>query len=384
MRESGETGVQSHFNTLKQYLSAKGIKVDIITPFSFHPWFVVPVFGVRKLIDRFSGEFSVWWYRHWHYIFFKKVLARRIQSSIPTVIYAQCPLSAKAALETRHSHDQKVIIITHFNGSQADEWVAKGKIRKGSWVYREIKQLENEVLPLVDGIVYVSKFIEEIVENTIPKVAKVRSVVLPNFISKPKQIDAIQIAGDLINIGTLEPRKNQSYLLQVLSEAKKLGRRYSLTLIGDGPDRSKLQSLAQSLDIHQQVKFMGFQKNAAQFLSTHLAYTHSALIENSPIVLVEAMACSLPLLAGGVGGIPEVFSDGTEGFYWSLDDPTAGAEKLIVLMEDTETRKKMAKAAQLRFSSNFDSSVVASRLLSFLSADTYESPDTGRSPAAGH
>ena len=381
MREFGETGVQSHFNVFKGYLLERGVAVEVVTPFSFCSWFVLFVFGIRKIIDGFSGEFSVWWYRCWHYVFLKRVLADRTRGGGSVVIYAQCPLSAKAALETRCSEQQRVIMVVHFNGSQADEWVDKGKIKKGGWVYRGIKRVENEVLPLVDGIVYVSRFMEEVVKNTIPGVANVKSVVLPNFVVRPKQPDIRQVAGDLINIGTLERRKNQGYLLQVLAEAKKLGRRYSLTLIGDGPDRGKLEFLAQSLDVDEQVKFMGFQKNAAQFLSAHCVYVHSALIENSPTVLVEAMACSLPLLAGTVGGIPEVFSDGVEGFYWSLHNPAAAAQRLIALMEDVETRNRMAIAAQLRFSSNFDSNVVAGRLLSFLSADADETPCLGqRSP----
>jgi glycosyltransferase involved in cell wall biosynthesis len=70
-----------------------------------------------------------------------------------------------------------------------------------------------------------------------------------------------------------------------------------------------------------------------------------------------------------------MFSDGVEGFYWSLDDPAAGAKKLIALMEDKETYNKMAEAAKARFSANFQSSVVANRLLSFLCNQAF--PNSG-------
>lgn len=366
MRERGETGVQTHFNAVKQYLLECGAEVSIITPFSFYAWLVLPVFGVRKILDKLSGELSVWWYRHWHYIFLKRALANKTRNSSSIVFYAQCPLSAKAALEVRHSHHQKVVMVTHFNVSQADEWVGKGKIKKGGWLYQEIKKLETEVIPSVDGIVYVSNFMKEIIQSNICEVTKVRSALLPYFIDKPSQSGSMSITGDLINIGTLEPRKNQSHLLYVLSEAKKLGKQYSLTLIGDGADRSKLEALARSLEIDRQVNFMGFQDNAAQFLPYHSVYAHSALIDNYPIVLIEAMACGLPILAAPVGGITEVFSDGVEGFYWQLDNPAMGAKKLIELMENSERRNQMAKAGQMRFYSKFESSVAAKQLLSFL------------------
>jgi len=379
MREQGETGVQTHFNMLKEFVLERGVKACVITPFSFYQCLVLPVFALRKLIDILSGELSVWWYRYWHYFFLKQALkaelAEQAQKGIPVVIYAQCPLSAKAAIEARTTENQKVIMAVHFNISQADEWAYKGKIKIGSWVFNKIKTLENEIIPLLDAIVYISGFMKETIEKNISKSTKLKSIVSPNFIFTPKPLDSNNIEGDLISIGTLEYRKNQSYLLRVLSEAKKMGRSYSLTLIGEGPDRRTLEALAQSLDVARQVKFLGFQKNAAQFLYTHRLYVHSSLIDNLPIALIEALACKLPILAGAVGGIPEMFSDGVEGFYWSLDDPAAGAKKLIALMEDTETYNKMAEAAKARFSANFQSSVVANRLLSFLCNQAF--PNSG-------
>jgi glycosyltransferase involved in cell wall biosynthesis len=371
MREQGETGVQTSFNMLNKFMREQKVESCIITPFSFYQFLVIPVFAVRKLLDKLSGELSVWWYRYWHYVFLKQALIKELseqdKKSIPVVIYAQCPLSAKAALEARANDNQKVIMAVHFNISQADEWAGNSQIKIGSWIYKGIKKTESGVIPLLDAIVYVSSFMKETIEKNISKSAQIKSIVLPNFIANPKKLDSNNIEGDLISIGTLEPRKNQSYLLHVLSEAKNMGRSYSLTLIGEGPDRNVLEALALSLDIANQVKFLGFQKNAAQFLHTHRVYVYSSLIENLPLALIEALSCKLPIIAGAVGGIPEIFSDGVEGFYWPLDDPAAGAKKLIALMEDTKTYNAMAEAAKIKFSANFESSVVASRLLSFLS-----------------
>ena len=81
-----------------------------------------------------------------------------------------------------------------------------------------------------------------------------------------------------------------------------------------GPDRQRLQQLARDLGVLDQVHFMGFQPDAKRMLPRYRAYVHSALIENFPFVLVEAAAYGLPVLAAPVGGVPEVFEDGEQGF----------------------------------------------------------------------
>jgi len=373
LREQGETGIQTHFNTFRKYLVERGVTVAVVTPFLCPQWAVIPIFGVRKLLDRVSGELSVWWYRYWHYLFLKAALRQQLlkqsQMNASTVIYAQEPLAAKAALEARQSTHQRVMMMVHFNVSQADEWVGKGKISKAGWAFQAIKKLESEILPQLDGIIYTTDFMKRTIEQQIPQVAHVTSVVLPCFISPSVRPTQPKLIGDLITIGTLEPRKNQSYLLQILAEAKQRGKQYSLTFIGNGPDFERLKNLSCQLNIDAQVTFLGFQEQASTFLPNHKIYVHSALFESFGIVLVEAMAYGVPILAGAVGGIPEVFTDGVEGYYWPLTDPVAAAVILINTMEDIDTRNQMAQAAKERFSSQFDSNVVANKLLTFLKSD---------------
>jgi glycosyltransferase involved in cell wall biosynthesis len=368
MRLHGETGVQTYFNSFHSYLYNHKIKSYVITPFLAQKWLVFPIFGLRKIIDPISGIISVWWYRYWHYLLLKQVLKRHIVALAEedVVIFAQCPLSAKAALETRTSKRQKVVMVIHYNISQADEWVLKGKIRLNSWLYNQIKELESEVIQKIDKLVHVSDFMKTIVEKHMPSATEVESIVLPTFSRMPVPLQNSPAHGDLISIGTLEPRKNHSYILSVLAEAKKLGYTYSLTLVGDGPSRNALEGLARSLNIDDQVNFLGFQPDAASLLHNHRIYVHSALLDNKPIALLEALACSRPVLAAPVGGIPECFSDGVEGFYWLLDNPSLGAQKLIELMEDSFAYAAMQAAAKKRFVTCFDQDTVGKELLNFL------------------
>lgn len=366
LHAEGETGVQSHFKAFADYLTARNWPVRILTPFSSPKAAVFPVFAVRKLIDPLSGSASVWWYRYWHYYFLKLALARVLQTRRNVVVYAQCPLSAKAALESRAHPSQRVVMAVHFNVSQADEWRDKGKLRNGDHVFEGIKALETDVLPRVDGIVFVSAFMKALLQKEIPAIERVRSKVVPNFVASPKTEAVRVIKGDLVTVGTLEARKNQAYLLQVIAHAKRLGRIFSLTLIGQGPDREILERLAVHLGVTEQVDFLGYVRNAGALLGGYRCYAHSALMESFGIALIEAMAVGLPVLAGAVGGIPEVFHDGEEGFFWPLEDPEAGAKILISLLDDKTLYSDMSKSAQTTWEERFSTARVAGTLFDFI------------------
>jgi glycosyltransferase involved in cell wall biosynthesis len=366
LAEKGETGVQAHLSATRDYLLQQNDRVTVVTPFSASRALVYPLFGMRKLFDRFCGPLSVWWYRYWHYVILRKELKSKLKSGEPAVIYAQCPLSAKAALDARVGKDQRVILAVHFNGSQADEWAEKGKIRSGGLYYKGIIKTEETVLPLVDGIVYVSEFMRDVLRERIEKLDQVASTVIPNFCSRPV-LSSEKTCTELVTVGTLEPRKNQQYALQILAEANRLGRRYRLTIIGDGPDRTYLEKLADSLGLRDQVIFAGRLLNAAGLIAGHRVLIHTALRENLPVVLIEALACGLPIMASPVGGIPEIYTDGVEGYFFPFDDPSLCAMKLILLLENRDLYETMSKASITRYESKFTPDAAASKLRNFIS-----------------
>jgi len=256
-------------------------------------------------------------------------------------------------------------MVVHFNRSQAIEWAEKGMIRSDGATYESIRKLEREVLLQLDGIVYVSRYMKECLELDIPGLDAVCSAVIPNFCNTPERIE-LQLTGDLISIGTLEARKNQGYLLRVLACARHRGYRYTLALVGNGPDRKMLEKLAGSLGIEEQVSFLGYREDASKQLTRYRMYVHGAERENLPMAIIEALSSSIPVAAAPVGGIPEIYSDGVEGVHWPLDDPDEGARLLIDVLEYRDTYVRMSRAAGERFASRFDTAKVACRLISFL------------------
>jgi glycosyltransferase involved in cell wall biosynthesis len=96
------------------------------------------------------------------------------------------------------------------------------------------------------------------------------------------------------------------------------------------------------------------------------AYVHAATREVLPLALIEALAAGLPIVAGAIGGIPELFDPGVEGAIWPLDDPDAAARVLIGLLEDEKRLARSAAAAAARFSREFDAAVAGPALEAFL------------------
>jgi glycosyltransferase involved in cell wall biosynthesis len=387
LREKGITGVHTHFRQLGLYLEQKGRPADLVTPFSWGRPLTKPVFGFRYVLERCSGSANVWWYRHWHEVFLHQALRRHLATVDDCVIYAQCPVSARAALRARRGPHQRVVMAAHFRISQADEWADKdkGEISRDGRMFRAIRSLERDTLPRVDGLVYVSEWGRDALLGWCPKAASVPSVVIGNFVAPLNIEHRPEPIADLVSVGNLEAVKNHRYLLQVLARAKQTGRVYTMDIYGEGPLRKDLQELITSLDLERQVRLRGFRTDVRESLPGYRACVHASYSESLPLAIIEAMAAGLPVVAGDTGGVAEIFDEGVEGRFWPLDDPARAAAVLIALMDDEETRSMAAAAALVRFRRDFDAEVTAPRLLSFVmdldaaTAGTHSSPEPVRS-----
>ena len=344
--------------------------MQLITPFDCPRWQVYPVFGLRRLLDRLNTVASVWWYRHWHAAFLRRALRKQLAAGQSCIIYAQCPLSAGAALRVRKSRAQKVVMVVHFNLSQADEWADRGAILRDGNMFRSIQAFEETVLPEVDALVFVSHFMRHELMRRIPAVARVPSQVIPNFLDDPGEPVLRAEYTDLITIGTLEYRKNQRYALEIIHAAGRLGHALSLTVVGEGPDRSLLEKLARELNIEKQIRFMGFVSHAAELMAQHRACLHVAHMENLPLTLIEALSRGLPVFSPDAGGMPEVFDDGVEGRLIPLEDAQAAARVILECLDDEALMRRAKGAARSRFLNYFEANRVATKLVGFLDGVT--------------
>lgn len=368
--EQGFCGVQTHARAVSNFARSQGYEVRLAEPYQVSRWLRKPFAMVTHALKKLDPEKAVLWSRAFLFRFLRSRLRRHLRElkGRQVVVYAQDPLSARAALALRREgYDFRVVAVLHFNISEAYEYQLNGHTREGGALWRSLMRIEQEVLPQLDKVIFVSDAMRRIVLARNPDMTGVEQAVITNFLEHEIDLPAkVAPRADLISIGTLEPRKNQCYLLHVLAEAKHLGHRYRLTLAGDGPSRKEWEALAMQLGVADQVEFLGYVSGASRLLPGHRAYVHAARMESFGIVLVEAMSCGLPVFAPPVGGIPEVFDDSVEGVLWPLDNARICAEKLIDVLEDQEAWQAMSHAARQRYVTLFSHDVLGQRWLNAL------------------
>ena len=368
MRPAGDSGLQTHFQQFARYLDDQEVSFGLVTPFDAPKALVYPTFAVRKVLGPLNGSLSVWWYVRWHTAYLQYALWKHLSDGKPRIVYAQNPPSAGAALRVRANSSQRVVMAAHFNTSEAIEWADKGLISTQGLLYRAIQAREFETLRGIDGIVYFSEFMRRTLQKETCGVDAIPYRLIPNFIADPDIGEPVaeQALTDLVNVGTFEPRKNQSFILDILAAAKDRGHSLTATFIGDGPTRGEIESKARRLGLTDRVRFLGYIPNAAEKMQAHRAYIHAARMENFPFALVEAMARGLPIFAAPVGGVPEVFQDGVEGQYLSLDSPHESAARILKILRNPSLLAAMSKASRSRFLQCYETKAVAPKLLDFL------------------
>ena len=149
--------------------------------------------------------------------------------------------------------------------------------------------------------------------------------------------------------GRLSPEKNMPLLLQALSILKKQGEKIKLLIVGEGGEREKLENLSKSLGIHDDVVFAGFQSNPFKFLKKADIFVHTCMVEGFGNVIIEAMACGLPVVATDCPyGPREIIEHGRNGLLVPLYDVDALADSINSLLADESARQIMSEAAVKR------------------------------------
>lgn len=157
----------------------------------------------------------------------------------------------------------------------------------------------------------------------------------------------------LFGAKTLVPYSGFDHLIEIFCLVKKHFQDAEFWIAGDGPAKSDLESLVIKKGISG-VHFFGFvpDDKFPSLMGQASIFVHGTRYESFGIVLVEAMAAGLPVVAYSVGGIPEVIIDNVTGYLIPFGNVDIFSEKLVDLLENQSRRTQMSQKAR-QFSQRF-------------------------------
>jgi L-malate glycosyltransferase len=187
------------------------------------------------------------------------------------------------------------------------------------------------------------------------RIETVHNAIRPDWAEEARQPEhaaalraELNIAPDrdvVLVVGRLSREKDHLTLLDALQLLR--GRfQPHLLIVGDGPERSRIEKSIAALGLSGDVTLTGQQSSAEPYYGIANLAVLSSRSEGSPNVLLEAMAAGVPLVATAVGGVPEIATDGETALLVQPGDSRALAESMARLLENRQLGARLAAQAR--------------------------------------
>jgi glycosyltransferase involved in cell wall biosynthesis len=165
-----------------------------------------------------------------------------------------------------------------------------------------------------------------------------------------------------LTAATFRVQKAHDFLLRAIASRLKDLPRAIFLLAGDGDLRPEMESLALSLGVSSQVRFLGMRSDIPALLAAADAFVLVSDYEGLPRSMIEAMAAGLPVIGSTGGGIPELIEDGVTGHVVPCRDESALAEALVRLASDRNSAQQMGEAGRRRAAEHFSMEAVIGKI----------------------
>jgi phosphatidylinositol alpha-1,6-mannosyltransferase len=159
----------------------------------------------------------------------------------------------------------------------------------------------------------------------------------------------------IVTVGRLVQRKGQDRLIEAMPEIRKLIKDAALVIVGEGPNRVRLEAKIRDLNLGDHVRMVGrvplaqlpLYLSAGQVFAMPSRNRLGGLeVEGLGIVYLEASACGVPVIAGNSGGAPDAVREGITGFVVDGQNRNALVERIVAVLEDQDLAKKMGLAGR--------------------------------------
>ena len=225
--------------------------------------------------------------------------------------------------------------------------------------------LRRRLVPFVDRFIPVSEDLNRWLADVV-RIPRAKTLFIKNGVDTetfapggPAAADAPWGPDDIV-IGTVarvQDVKNHRLLVdafaQLCAAAPALAPRLKLSIVGDGPLLPAVRAQVAALGLQDAVWLPGARADIAALLHTFAVFALPSLAEGTPVSMLEAMACGVPVVASRVGGIPEVVDEGVQGLLVPVGDVDVLAGALGRYALDPDLRAAHGRAARARVEERF-------------------------------
>ena len=224
-------------------------------------------------------------------------------------------------------------------------------------------KLVSFLYPLSDVIVVVSQGVKK---NLISKFKilseKIKVIYNPLDLKKIdtlKKEEVVHVCFEesipiIVACGRLTAQKNFSLLIKALKKLIDKKIKAKLVILGRGEEKGKLEKLVNNMNLENEVAFLGFQKNPYKYMSKATIFVLSSSWEGFPNVLLEAMACGVPVISTNCPyGPSEIIEHGKNGFLVPVDDEKKLANAMEKLLKDAKLREAFSREGRKFVESQF-------------------------------
>jgi glycosyltransferase involved in cell wall biosynthesis len=218
------------------------------------------------------------------------------------------------------------------------------------WVERLTARITDKIITLTDRGKQEHIDLKVAAEN---KFITIYSGINVNLTNPPDV--SLELPKDAFLFGTvarLDPIKGITYLIDAMNLVVKQYPQSYLLVVGEGSEKERLQKQCHQLGITQKVLFVGFQKAPDSYIKKMDVFVLPSLNEGMGRVILEAMLHAKPVIASRVGGVPELITDGQNGFLVPPANPRALADAMIKMIEKP-LLKEMGVESQAKINERF-------------------------------
>lgn len=268
------------------------------------------------------------------------------------LIHAQWTLSAAAAYLGKWLHNRPIMVTV-----QGSDIFQVPNHPVGAW-------LTGKVLRRCNRITALSHALKDATASIGIHPDKIR--VVPNGVDTAQFTPPVDSNRDdvILYVGTLIERKGLKYLLVAVSALFESFPNYRLVLVGDGPQELRLKRLAENLGIAERVSFLGFQppERVRMWMQRAKVLVLPSLEEGMGVVLLEALACSTPVIGSRVDGIQEVITPDV-GLLVPPADSAALSQAIQSILSDPQRWAYMSHHARERAVTHYDWDYIANQFI---------------------